>query len=81
MGRAFVGRGFRLSAGPAAGAGIDHVQHRREHVGTHAASRSADMNTTYTPMIDPLGGASRLALILVFVIVALITAAHVATIA
>jgi hypothetical protein len=39
------------------------------------------MNTTYTPMIDPLGGASRLALLLVFVIVVLITAAHVAAIA
>jgi hypothetical protein len=39
------------------------------------------MNTTYTPMIDPMGGAARVALILVFVIVALITVAHVATIA
>jgi hypothetical protein len=36
------------------------------------------MTTTYTPMIDPLGTAPRLALVLIFVITSLIALAHLA---
>jgi hypothetical protein len=39
------------------------------------------MNATYTPVIDPLGSGARFALLLVFAIVAVLTLAHVATIA
>jgi hypothetical protein len=39
------------------------------------------MNPTYTPMIDPLGAAPRIALILVFVLTALVTLIRLAPIA
>jgi hypothetical protein len=43
--------------------------------------RRTSMNATYTPMIDPLGAAPRIALFLVFAVTALVTLIRLAPIA
>jgi len=78
---AFVQRRLTRSAGGISG-------RRDEHVVTPAADRRIETDpeatmypNSYTPKIDPIGAPTRLALLLVFIVTALISVAHVAAIA